>query len=108
MGDLLMDYVALGSRVKNKRLSMNMTQEQLAELVGISSVYVGQIERGDRHMTIDTLVKMSEILDTSVEELLKDTVTHTNSRITELNNIVRELKVEDIDRIINVVKAMYL
>ncbi len=85
-----------------------MTQEQLAELVDISAVYVGQIERGDRHMTIDTLVKMSATLDTSVEELLKDTVKNTNSRIIELNNIIKDLKIEDIDKIINVVKIVFI
>ena len=102
-----MDYIALGSRVKNKRLSLAMTQEQLAELVDISAVYVGQIERGDRHMTIDILVKMAKVLDVSVEELLKDTVTNTNSRITELNNIIKDLKTSEIDKIIKVVKAMH-
>lgn len=103
-----MDYVALGTRIKNRRLFLNMTQEQLAELVDISAVYVGQIERGDRHMTIDTLVKMSATLDTSVEELLKDTVKNTNSRIIELNNIIKDLKIEDIDKIINVVKIVFI
>lgn len=103
-----MDYVALGIRIKNKRLENNMTQEQLAEAVDISAVYVGQIERGDRHMTIDTLVKIANVLQVSIEELLKDsTKENTNARIGEVINLTKNLESEEIDKIINVIKAMY-
>lgn len=103
-----MDYVALGSRVKRKRLELNLTQERLAELADISAVYVGQIERGERHMTIDVLVKLSEILKISVEELLKDsTKENVASRMKEISNLLNELNSSEIDRLINVIKAMY-
>lgn len=103
-----MDYVALGSRVKRKRLELNLTQERLAELADISAVYVGQIERGERHMTIDVLVKLSEILKISVEELLKDsTKENAASRMKEISNLLNELNSSEIDRLINVIKAMY-
>lgn len=103
-----MDYVALGIRVKNKRLENNMTQEQLAEAVDISAVYVGQIERGDRHMTIDTLVKIANVLQVSIEELLKDsTRENINARIGEIINLTKNLSDTEIDKIVNVIKAMY-
>lgn len=102
-----MDYLALGKRIKDKRISLNMTQEKLAELADISAVYVGQIERGDRHMTLDVLVKMANLLNSSVEELLKDSVPTTNSRMKELNNLVQNLKEEEIEQIIRIIKALY-
>lgn len=103
-----MDYVALGIRVKNKRLENNMTQEQLAEAVDISAVYVGQIERGDRHMTIDTLVKIANVLQVSIEELLKDsTRENINARIGEIINLTKNLSDTEIDKIVNVIKAIY-
>ena len=103
-----MDYVALGARVKTKRLENNMTQEQLAEAVDISAVYVGQIERGDRHMTIDTLVKIANVLQVSIEELLRDSTNkNINARLSELVNIAKKLDIADIDKVIDVIKAMY-
>lgn len=103
-----MDYVALGARVKTKRLENNMTQEQLAEAVDISAVYVGQIERGDRHMTIDTLVKIANVLQVSIEELLRDSTNkNINARLSELVNIAKNLDIADIDIVIDVIKAMY-
>ena len=103
-----MDYVALGARIKNKRLEQNLTQEQLAEKVELSAVYIGQIERGERKMTIDTLVKLANSLNSSIEELLKDsTSSNVNARLNELVNIAKELDTSDIDKDIDVIKAMY-
>lgn len=103
-----MDYVALGARIKNKRLEQNLAQEQLAEKVELSAVYIGQIERGERKMTIDTLVKLANSLNSSIEELLKDsTSSNVNARLNELVNIAKELDTSDIDKVIDVIKAMY-
>ena len=43
-----MDYKAMGKRLKIERCNLNLTQEQLAEEVGLSPAYIGQIERGER------------------------------------------------------------
>ena len=103
-----MDYNALGARIKNKRLEQNLTQEQLAEKVELSAVYIGQIERGERKMTIETLVKLANSLNSSIEELLKDsTSSNVNARLNELVNIAKELDTSDIDKVIDVIKAMY-
>lgn len=103
-----MDYNALGVRIKNKRLEQNLTQEQLAEKVELSAVYIGQIERGERKMTIETLVKLANSLNSSIEELLKDsTSSNINARLNELVNIAKELDTSDIDKVIDVIKAMY-
>lgn len=103
-----MDYNALGTRIKNKRLEQNLTQEQLAEKVELSAVYIGQIERGERKMTIETLVKLANSLNSSIEELLKDsTSSNINARLNELVNISKELDTSDIDKVIDVIKAMY-
>ena len=42
-----MDYIALGQRIREERLKLNLTQEKLAEDVGVSTTYIGQIERGN-------------------------------------------------------------
>ena len=103
-----MDYIALGGRIKNKRLELNLTQEQLAEKLELSAVYIGQIERGERKMTIETLVKLANTLNSSIEELLKDsTTTNINARLNELVNIAKQLDTSDIDKVIDVIKAMY-
>ena len=103
-----MNFLALGTRIKNKRLEKNLTQEQLAEKVDLSAVYIGQIERGERKMTIQTLVKLANVLETSIEELLSDsTEGNLNAKLNELLDVAKKLDVSDLDKVINIIKAMY-
>ena len=55
-----MDYTRLGKRIKEERLRLNLTQEKLSEKVGISTAYLGQIERGERCITLDKLIPLAQ------------------------------------------------
>ena len=55
-----MDYKRLGERIREERLRLHLTQAQLAEDVDISDTYMGAIERGERSLTLDTLVPISD------------------------------------------------
>lgn len=57
-----MDYTRLGKRIKEERLRLNLTQEKLSEKVGISTAYLGQIERGERCITLDKLIPLANDL----------------------------------------------
>ncbi|KOA20326.1 HTH-type transcriptional regulator ImmR [Clostridium homopropionicum DSM 5847] len=71
-----MNYRDLGQRIREERLKLNLTQEKLAESIDISSSYMGQIERGDRSVTLETLVKLVNKLGVTIDYLLQD---YTNS-----------------------------
>ncbi len=71
-----MDYIVLGRRIREERLKCNLTQEKLAEEVDLSTAYIGQIERGERHITLENLVKISNRLNITVDYLIYD---YTNS-----------------------------
>lgn len=53
----------LGKILKELRLSRNMTQEQMAELIDKSAGAVGQLERGDIYPNYETLAKIIDVLD---------------------------------------------
>ena len=67
-----MDYTRLGKRIKEERLCLNLTQEKLSEKVGISTAYLGQIERGERCITLDKLIPLANYLGVTVDFLLTD------------------------------------
>lgn len=67
-----MNYSFLGKRIREERLRLHLTQEELAEDVNISSAYLGQVERGERHITLDKLIPLSRRLGVSVDFLLSD------------------------------------
>ena len=56
-----MDYKLLGKRIREERLRLGKTQESLAEEVNISTAYLGQIERGERSVTLDKLDRKSVV-----------------------------------------------
>lgn len=66
----MVDYVALGKRVREARKALNLTQEEASERCDITSSYYGNLERGDKKMSVETLVKLSEGLGVSVDSLL--------------------------------------
>lgn len=57
--------------LKLARIKKNLTQKQLAELVGVSSSTINRIETGKQILKIDMLNKLAEILEIPVNELLQ-------------------------------------
>ncbi|TCZ75059.1 XRE family transcriptional regulator [Paenibacillus albiflavus] len=50
---------------------MDLTQEKLAELSGLSSVYIGEIERGMRNVSLEIAEKIADGLSIDLCELIK-------------------------------------
>lgn len=69
-----MDYELLGKRIRDERLLLRLTIEQLAERVDKSTNYIGQIERNDGKPSLETIVDIANALGTTVDELLKDSL----------------------------------
>ena len=69
-----MDYIALGRRIREERLKLNLTQEKLAEDVDLSPAYIGQIERGERHISLENLITIVNRLGITVDYILMDSV----------------------------------
>lgn len=69
-----MDNRAIGKRIREARMALGLTQEQLAEKAGISSNYVSIMERGIRSATLDIFVPVCNALGVSADQLLQDVV----------------------------------
>ena len=60
----------VGRRVREARLKANMTQECLAELVGVHWKTIGHIERGSYPIALTIFGRLSQFLETSLTRLL--------------------------------------
>ena len=69
-----MDYALLGKRIRDERLLLRLTIEQLAEKVNKSTNYIGQIERCDGKPSLETIVDIANALGTTVDSLLRDSL----------------------------------
>jgi len=61
-----------GEIVRRHRETRRLTQEELAEMAGISATYVGFIERGDSVPTLTIILQIAEALKVRPAELLRD------------------------------------
>jgi len=58
-------------KVKEIRLRKNMSQGDLAKILGVHSTYISGIERGVRNMALKNIEKLANALGVSVNDLLK-------------------------------------
>lgn len=65
-----MDYKLVGERIKEERTKLGITQDKFSEDIGISSSYLGYIERGERKYYVDLLVDIANRLNVSADYLL--------------------------------------
>lgn len=65
------DYNAMGKRIREKRLELGLTQEQLAEKVEISTSHVGEIERGTSICSLAVAVNIATVLNLNLDTLVK-------------------------------------
>ena len=63
-------YVDIGKRLRIFRIQSNYTQEQMAEIVGMSTAYYGKVERGVHGLSLAKLVIVNEKLDIDINYLL--------------------------------------
>lgn len=61
----------LGQRIRNYRTAKGLSQEKLAELCGCHPTYVGQLERGEKNATIESIERISSALGVSLSKLFE-------------------------------------
>ena len=59
----------IGQRIRNYRTQKGLSQEKLAELAGCHPTYIGQLERGEKNATLESVEKIASAIDISLSEL---------------------------------------
>ena len=60
----------LGETIRSERIRAGLTQEELAEKADLARNYIGNIERAEYKVTVETLVKIAKALKVSVRDLV--------------------------------------
>lgn len=60
----------IGQRIRKERTKLNLTREEFAEIVGLSDFYIGQLERGERQMSLPAMVNIACHLHSSLDYLI--------------------------------------
>ncbi len=76
------DLIEIGKRIYNQRKKMGYTQEQLADMMNVSIQMISNLERGNKAIRIDNLVKLCSILNVSTDYILTGT-----ENINDIDNL---------------------
>ena len=60
-----------GKRIKELRNQRNLTQSELAEKIGLSTNFIGMVERGERNTSVDKIFKLAYAFEISLSEFFK-------------------------------------
>lgn len=60
-----------GKNLRKLRLSQKISQEKLAELIGVDRTYIGMIERGEKSISLVYLVRLTHALHVNSADLFR-------------------------------------
>jgi len=75
----------LGKRIRQGRLKLDLTQFALAEEVGVSQNFLGDIERGIKAPSITTAIRLANVLNMSLDVMFAESLT---SQVNETADII--------------------
>ncbi len=98
---------AIGKRIQLCRKSRNLTQEQLAEMVDLSTNYVSAVERGIHQLSLENLVKVMTVLNCSADDIFQDVIPHGAAvQACALSEKLKTLPPQEQTRILQVVDLL--
>lgn len=102
-----MNYYEIGQRIRKFRKAYNLSQEELAERVGISTTHMSHIETGNTKLSLPVFVDIADALSVQTDELLHDTPPNNKTSIKqELAEILDSCSPQDAYIITDIIKAV--
>ncbi|UNC93160.1 helix-turn-helix domain-containing protein [Candidatus Contubernalis alkaliaceticus] len=113
------DQEAVGQRMREEREKLGISRGELAELVGLSDYYIGQLERGERQMSLPVLVNISNCLHVSLDYLIfgksyneagfindSGKIYETNNKDNELNDLLNKCSFNELHLFKKLIKTI--
>jgi len=101
----------IGRNIAKERASRNITRDELANLIEMTSSHMGLIERGERGATAVTLSKLSEVLDMPIDALFtadihKTQTTATKAKYKKISSLTTNLTDAELDLTIHTIQGI--
>ena len=96
----------MGERIRTARIKKHLTQEKLGELCDLSTAHIGHIERGTRILSVDTLFRISNALNVSIDSLVFDSIENIDNIFLSLIETIKNKDPKKVNTFIVAVKAL--
>ena len=99
----------IGQRIRNYRTQQKLSQEDLAEKCALHPTYIGQVERGEKNATIESISKIAGGLDVSLSTLfenIESSVISDKSCAAEAYKLIQSLPKTSQEKILLILKTI--
>jgi len=80
--DMEIDYKGIGNRIRERRVYLGFSQEELAFECNLSVPYISQVENGHKSISLNALLQVADVIDCTLDWL----VFGTDSLYTEFSD----------------------
>lgn len=102
-----MGLESIGKHISEFRHLRKLRQEDLAEITGLSTNYIGAVERGEKIPSLETFIDILNALSVSADMVLSDVLQEGYQvKATKLSDQMKDLPVKDQKRIFDVIEVL--
>lgn len=100
--------IIVGERVRHYRNKAGLSQDELAEKAGLHHTYIGQVERGEKNATLESIAKIAYALQVPLEVLFENIVTGNtdNPFASEAYSLISSLPLADQKMLLDLIKQI--
>ena len=107
MGGDEMDYYEIGQRIRKFRKARGLSQEQLAEKIGISTTHMSHIETGSTKLSLITLVSIANSLCVGIDQLLGTNINlSTHSFVIDIQELIEDCNSYELNAMIEAMRLV--
>lgn len=101
-----MDYYAIGQRIRKIRKAQGLSQEKLAEIVGISTTHMSHIETANTKMSLSTFAEVASALGARSDDLLYDSrETSRNTSLAYITDLLDNCTTQELRILEDIIKT---
>ena len=96
----------LGRAIKNARVKNGLSQEQLAELLGVSPSHIKHMESGLRKPSVENLFQLVRILHFSLDALIQPEMQGMDVRMQDIRTLLADCSPQQLELISDLIRAV--
>lgn len=101
-----LNNMEIGERIRSIREGMFMSREKFSEMIDISDVFLGQIERGEKSLSLKTLSNIISYTGVSADYFLNGNDSD-DLTIKKINRILKKSSPDTVEFIYNIIHSIY-
>ncbi len=101
------NMIDVGARIREGRKKMHLTQNELAEMIGISPSHMSDIENGKKTIKLDIFMRLTEALQVSADWILRTNIPQVSSiHNEELSSLLSDCTPSEAQSIIKMLREL--